>query len=609
MKHRKNHLSVISLFVLLFTIMYLPIKVHAQQFGFAENGVPNCSPQYNGSIDIGGDNNQYGYEDTSFNGQANSCFIQQFTHQFGFGENGTPFCSPGFNLDPVTGGDGLLYAFEDTDFNGSGNSCLVQQLSHQYGFGENGTPFCAPGFNVDPEIGGDGLSYGFQDTDLDGSGNSCLIQVSHRYGFGENGTPFCAPGFNVDPVIGGDGLAYAFQDTDFDGEGNSCLVQAGNGGGNGGNTGGNGGNGNGGGSNTSEQLTHFGQNITLNGANVAWVNFGFDVGTSTPAIGQLRDRFAQIRAAGGNSARWWLHASGWMSPDINPGGFVRGISPNTQNGVSDAQMIDQVRQVLDAAWAEGILLNISLFSFEIMCGEDNDENGSVHRGSRFNNMVNNNNNVQSYIDNVLEPLVVSLRDHPALFSWEIFNESDGMTAGGRDFLRSNCPNGNYPQPLSVLQNFVNQAAGRIQRLDRNVKVTTSVSQFDFLNDYTNATLTSLNSSDPEGVLDYYQAHWYWRFNHPSNPYVITASDRGFDLPLVMGEFGEGVEPETGTPDSRINSALLNQGYAGAWIWDQTGLPISLINTIISGASSFSPPIDRAAVEECIATRDPSCYNQ
>jgi len=320
----------------------------------------------------------------------------------------------------------------------------------------------------------------------------------------------------------------------------------------------------------------------------------------------ITNEFQKLASYGGNSARWWLHASGWFSPDIGNDGFVRGISPNTQNGVSDQDMIEQVRDVLDAAWEEGILLTISLFSYDIACGETNNINGAVYRGSRFNGMLNV--YYQSYIDNVLAPLVTELRDHPALFAWEIFNEADGMSTGN-NFFNDNCPLGSYPQSNEVLQRFVNLAAARIRAIDPNVKVTTSVSQTALLEQYTNDVLTAPESADPTGTLDFYQAHWYWAFGHPSNPYQITAQDRGLDKPIVMGEFGAGTEPASGTAEEDLNAALFEQGYAGAWLWDINGLPDTVVERVVEGAISYSPTIDKTAIEACINTRDSNCYRR
>ena len=352
-------------------------------------------------------------------------------------------------------------------------------------------------------------------------------------------------------------------------------------------------------------LSHFGQPVYLNGANIAWVDFGFDVGTETSTVEQMRGRFQEISDYGGNSARWWLHASGWFSPDINSDGFVRGISPNTQNGVSNQDMIDQVREILDAAWEEGILVTISLLSFDIVCSENNNINGIVYRGTAFDGMLNL--HYQSYFDNVLAPLVSDLRDHPALFAWEIFNEADGMSTD-TNFFHDHCPLGSFPQSNEVLQRFVNLAAARIHAIDPNVKVTSSTSQTARLGQYTNDVLTAPASADPAGTLDFYQGHWYWNFDHPDNPYINSATGRNLDKPIVMGEFGDGIEPETQTLPEDLNEALFEQGYAGAWIWDMNSLPAATVETAISGAASFSPAIDTEAIEACINSRSTDCYN-
>ena len=352
-------------------------------------------------------------------------------------------------------------------------------------------------------------------------------------------------------------------------------------------------------------LTHFGEPIVLNGANVAWNSYGADVGDTESAAEELRSNFKAIKDAGGNSARWWLHASGWFTPNIDDAGFVSGISTLTDEGISDEVVIDQVREILDVAWEEGIVLNIALLSFEMACSANNTEDGLVYRGEQFDQMLNN--NPDSYIDNVLAPLVSGLKDHPALFAWEVFNEADGMTED-IDFFAEHCSNGSFPQELSTLQSFVNKSAAKIHELDKNVKVTTSVSQPAWLNQYTNEALTSVEGADPTGTLDFYQTHYYWLFDHPSSPYSISASDRALDRPIVVGEFGYGVVPDTNTSNEELSSALLENGYVGSWIWDQNSLTADQVETVITGAASSSPEIDKTAVEACISSQSSDCYN-
>lgn len=349
-------------------------------------------------------------------------------------------------------------------------------------------------------------------------------------------------------------------------------------------------------------LTHFGEPITLNGANVAWSSYGADVGAEESAAEDLRANFKAIKDAGGNSARWWLHASGWFTPNIDDDGFVSGISTLTDEGISDELVIDQVREILDVAWEEGIVLNIALLSFQMACSADNED--TSFRGEQFDQMLNS--NPESYIDNVLAPLVSGLKDHPALFAWEVFNEADGMTTD-IDFFEEACPNGSFPQELSTLQSFVNKSAAKIHELDKNVKVTTSVSQPAWLSQYTNEALTSVEGADPTGTLDFYQAHYYWVFDHASSPYSVTASERGLDKPVVLGEFGYGEVPDTNTPNEELASALFENGYVGSWIWDQNSLTADQVETVISGAASYSPAIDQTAVEACISSQSSSCY--
>lgn len=414
--------------------------------------------------------------------------------------------------------------------------------------------------------------------------NSPPTDPSHQFGLDENGTPYCSDNYEGPNTQG-----YGWEDTDADGEDNSCRIQDEDSS-----------------SSTGSQLTHFGQDIILNGANVAWVDYGADVGNEISNAIPLQSKFAQIKAAGGNSTRVWIHASGWHTPAISTTGYVEGISTRTADGITDQQVNEQVTEILDAAWDEGIVVNLVLFSFEMMCDSANIENGAKHKGERFNQMINV--NYQSYFDNVLDPLVRKTKDHPALFSYEIFNEADGM-AIDTHYFESNCPQGSYPQSQYTLQRFVNLASAEIKSIDSNVKVTSSVSRTARLGQYTNAELTGKDFSDSSGTLDYYQAHWYWVHQHGDNPYINNAEDRGLDKPILIGEIGDGVEPESNTATTDLAKNLIEQGYAGVWVWDQNYLSQGQVDTIVSGASSYSPSIDKAAVEACISSQYPNCYSQ
>src|SRR6185369_18028320 len=85
-----------------------------------------------------------------------------------------------------------------------------------------------------------------------------------------------------------------------------------------------------------------GQDLFLNGANLAWQSFADDIGPnpSTPDTNHFASVFSQIRANGGNSLRLWLHTTGGTTPAWS-GSTV--TSPG--NGT-----IADLQRILNIAW-------------------------------------------------------------------------------------------------------------------------------------------------------------------------------------------------------------------------------------------------------------------
>jgi len=342
-------------------------------------------------------------------------------------------------------------------------------------------------------------------------------------------------------------------------------------------------------------LTHFGQPVTLVGANTPWTdvdgdtyaeNFGALGINQTAITNRFADYFNDISSNQGNSARIWLHTTTRNTPIINAGGFVTGLSnlgidPNT----GQDRAIGQLRDILDRAWENGILITFSLFSFDMLCdstvldfGESTDELIS-HQSF----LQNNNNQVQSYIDNALLPMVNSLRGHPALFAWEIFNEPEGMiqdfTAAG-NFCREGALT--HSTNITAIQNFITQTAIAIHNADPDVKVTTSSNTTD-LENFTNDRLREVTGSNSNRILDFYQVHWYAtppEFPHLNPPHLFGPEAYTFDIdvPIVVGEYdvtdtglelfgGNNPAPNQTGRGSRLSVIdILDRGYAGAWPW-------------------------------------------
>jgi len=346
------------------------------------------------------------------------------------------------------------------------------------------------------------------------------------------------------------------------------------------------------------KLYHYGEAVNLVGANIAWSinsrfssDFGASDGFGNPDTNLIdfQVKFDEIARNGGNSARIWLHTTAQISPHIATDGQTVGLSRELTN----QEVVDQLKAVLDSAWDRGILVTYSLFSFDMVC--DSYQNEFGYTGSMARNREMLTSQRQAYFDTALTPIVTGLKDHPSLFAYEIFNEPEGM------YKNVQFCDAEFPIVHQDAARFVNEAAALIHRLDSNVKVTTST-HTDLFNDFTNETLIALEGANPEGVLDFLELHWYEGWTR--DPYVTPKSDYSLDIPIIIGEFD--LDQARGTSSENSISDILANGYAGAWPWSlaTTDRPEEIgaaINT------SQQTPINKLAVEACIRDQSPSCY--
>lgn len=349
---------------------------------------------------------------------------------------------------------------------------------------------------------------------------------------------------------------------------------------------------------TQDDILHFGQTIILNGANIAWSEDGPDwynqeigtadaMGAPRTNITAFQNHFSTIAAAGGNSARIWLHTGATVTPVIEANGTVTGLSRE----LTDAQVAGQLDTILDAAWTEGILVTFNLFSFNMVCDAFSPTAAKTMLESEF----------QSYIDNALTPLVLGVKDHPAMFAWDIFNEPEGMSQANYF-----CPS-TETVTTETVQNVVNQTAAAIHDLDPNVKVTSST-HTDLFDNYANSVLTALPGANPNGTLDFYSLHWYdtgWQVS----PHITLAGEFMADRPVIVGEYDVEDTGNNGPSGQNSLQGLLDNGYDGAWPWALSTGNIPLITSAITEAAPSSTVIDKAAIEACIQDKPANCYTQ
>ncbi|BCE00070.1 PKD domain-containing protein [Marinicellulosiphila megalodicopiae] len=328
--------------------------------------------------------------------------------------------------------------------------------------------------------------------------------------------------------------------------------------------------------NSSNRITYMGQPLYLSGFNIAWFGFAGDVGNGVDT-NQLRQAIADLKQAGGNTLRWWIHTDGSLTPAWN-NGLISGPGNN---------FITDMTTALDIALEEGVYIVPSLWSFDML-------NGNAFRNPPVDdnyNLLTQNNVLQSYLDNALVPMVTQLNDHPALVAWELFNEPENMTESwfaDRDTVNTNQANALTLEHIQVatakMAATIHQTAidnGQVALVTTGSK---SMGKYNSdvaggTNLYSDAALMALNNNDPLSVLDFYQPHYYNNEGKQGDwsPFHHDASYWNVDKPIVVGEFyvNDGLKNNNSQPLKAqyedLNTEdmclkLVEGGYAGGWAW-------------------------------------------
>lgn len=277
------------------------------------------------------------------------------------------------------------------------------------------------------------------------------------------------------------------------------------------------------------------------GANLPWVRYGGDFGANawSPAGGlstrnpdsTLRPHLEELRGLGVTHLRWFVLC------DARAG--VQFDSEERPLGLDDAFWRD-----LDAALAvvndAGMKLLPVLFDF-YLCRPKRLVNG-VQLGGRRRLLATSPGRAQ-LLDTVVAPILRRYGREPVVAAWDLINEPEWVTFG-----------------TGTWNPFASVSRGAMRRYVRDAAALTHAETRHAVT-VGSASATTLPLVEGLG-LDFYQPHWYDRFEQDAPLDRPSTSISGI-LPVVLGEFPT---RRSGKTASDVLETVARQGYDGAYFW-------------------------------------------
>lgn len=268
------------------------------------------------------------------------------------------------------------------------------------------------------------------------------------------------------------------------------------------------------------KFTLDGSEIWFNGINTPWHLFN-DFGRTDFNPTWWDEEFTRYKDNHINLARVWIHGSGEVSPSIDATGYV--------SGASDL-FWQHMDYLMGVAEANQVYVLPALLSFDIT-------KNTYTTYEYWRAFIQSESNVQSYIDNVLIPMVQRYNDRPYLLGWEICNEPEWMF--------ENPEHG--PQSFDDVQRLHAMFAAAVHENSSKPVTTGSAAPkwnspiYDNWGDYEGnmfsdeALSGAINNSN--AYLDFYQYHWYaWQTEWMESPFTMsTSAYQVDDRPVIVGE--------------------------------------------------------------------------
>lgn len=322
--------------------------------------------------------------------------------------------------------------------------------------------------------------------------------------------------------------------------------------------------------------------IYFNGANTPWDKWN-DFGSSAYSTSFWSSHFQTLKNNGINSTRIWFTCDGAGQPTINTSGVTTAVS---------AKFWQDCDHLFQQAKANGIYVMATMMSF------DHTKNGNPNTDN-WRNMLNNETNVQTFVDKFVVEFVNRYKTNPYLFSIDACNEIE--------WIYENRTSNNWSgSSYAILQRYVARLAAGVHNNPRADGSTVLVTNGSASTKWNGTKLPDGNNNsdgnkwsdaalkaqynNAKAVLDYYSPHYYaWMYPYFKSPFDMTPTQCGMDDKACL--VGETPCPGPGSPSMSVidsYNALKNGGWQGHYPWTSNGVDnIGSITNFGSAALAFT----------------------
>ncbi|HXX32163.1 MAG TPA: hypothetical protein VEJ89_15785 [Myxococcaceae bacterium] len=323
-----------------------------------------------------------------------------------------------------------------------------------------------------------------------------------------------------------------------------------------------------------ESAPAFGPNRFLLGANLPWVRYGLDYGSSaaTPqgglhadasAAGLLDAALARLRRDGVQHARVFVFCDGRAGIRLAPDGTPEGL---------DGSVFSDVDVLLAAAERHRLGLLLVLFDAGLVAAPSVVDGVS---GGGHGALLADAEKRQALLERVLVPLLAHYGEHPAIDGWDVFDEPECVTSGMRN-----------PEPPAPRRRprLLRKLGGSVSRVGRRLglgggdapgpALIEAEAMRAFLGAAVNAVhrhtralatvglASTANLQLVQGLgLDFYQVHWWEPYGDARLRQAVA--DLRLDRPLVLGAFPAATRRKS---VKTVLDTARSAGYGGALVW-------------------------------------------